>query len=305
MNISPNQKIPVSYTVLPTDTTTYYVQSVLRDTSTGKILQTINLTQDATYPYRYAGAFNAVADVSGLGRYVDVTTIPYTDTAHTLPSQNYAALLVNYFVLQALLPNVGVGGSGSDIDYDKLALIISEKLKGSTEEVKDTIKGTKRDRFQYKRIEDHVSGQVSSARGAVVDALANHSTSMTGLMSQTKDEVNRMTQASISSVLEKLDSIEYTLTQVDAHGASGMGALGEVISSVVAEAKNEIKKMSVDHSKKLNDNFTRSVGDLRDHMDKNLSGKEVKLTLNMSPDNSKDRKESEKPAMDVSHLMAH
>lgn len=132
MQLPPSRPIPVAYSVLPTDAVLYYVQSVLRDTSTNKVLQTISLKQDPAYAYRYTGAFAAVSDPSGLGRPVDITTIVYTDAGHTVLSQNYAAEQTSHVVLQPWIPTLGAGGGGS-IDYERLrreiALLVEEKLE--------------------------------------------------------------------------------------------------------------------------------------------------------------------------------
>ena len=60
------------------DTATYFVQAIIRNSNTGKIIDTINLTDKGNR--RFTGNWEVAADVSGEGFYIDITTTVYFNT---------------------------------------------------------------------------------------------------------------------------------------------------------------------------------------------------------------------------------
>lgn len=131
MNPKPQSTVYVAYVIPnPAETQTFYPQAVVKNTQTGAVVATINLTQDPNNILRYTGSFISPADSTGMGYYLDVITIPYTDQAHTVPSLNYWAATNQYFVSQSISGGANYGGGYMDFDSKKLRKLFQEELTG-------------------------------------------------------------------------------------------------------------------------------------------------------------------------------
>lgn len=124
MQISPKQNIALAYQISdPYDTTTYFVRSVIRDTATGAVLATVPLADQGSG--RFTAASIAPSDPTGLGRFIDVTTVVYTDSGYTTKSNLYQQDLETYVVKE--FGSVGGGfGGGVDIDYKRIKGLVKE-----------------------------------------------------------------------------------------------------------------------------------------------------------------------------------
>jgi hypothetical protein len=126
MQLEPLYTIPLVYQITdPSDSTTYYVRSVMKDTTTGTVLASTNLSAQGSG--RYTGSMTAPQDPTGFGRHIDVVTSVYTDAGYTTYSENYALKVNNYVVRRQV--TFGGGNSGSDVDYDKIRKIMAEEVK--------------------------------------------------------------------------------------------------------------------------------------------------------------------------------
>lgn len=110
----------------PSDAGTYYVQAVIRNAKTDTVIDTVNLTFRDNQ--RYTNDWQVVADVSGLGLYITITTTVYTDSGYSTPSTTYAREQTEHLVLQRVNPNIhGTGGAGGpDISYKKIEDIVKK-----------------------------------------------------------------------------------------------------------------------------------------------------------------------------------
>lgn len=292
MNISPLKPIPVSYVVLPTDTTTYFVQSVLRDTASGAILQTINLKQDATYLYRYTGQFKPVSDPSGLGRYIDITVIPYTDSGHTTPSQNYAALQLNYVVLQPWIPTLGAGGGGS-IDYEKLRLTIAEV-------VEEKSKGTvfpEIPEVQYDRIESLLREALDTTGNGLSANVQKGISGVNKTLGDIRKEHLSSNESLRGELLGYISDIHKRLSDSEISRVSSGKEMREEILNSMAKNKEEFMTMHGDFAKKLDkkydDSSKSSMEDMKKQIADTMSGKEIKFNMNMSSESPKKKESSD------------
>ncbi len=130
MNPKPQSLVYVAYVIPnPTEATTFFPQAVVKNTQTGVVVATVNLAQDANNSRRYTGSFMSPADSTGLGYYLDVITIPYTDAGHTTPSQNYWAATNQYFVSQSINGGANYGGGYMDFGPE-MRKLLREELKG-------------------------------------------------------------------------------------------------------------------------------------------------------------------------------
>jgi hypothetical protein len=118
---------------LPGDTATYYVQAVVKNSVTGAVIATVNLSGNSAQ--RYTGTFQAPADKTGLGTNIDITTSVYTDSGYTTPSQLYSIENTTYVVRDTSRWGNGGGGLGGgstsyspDVDYEKIRKMILEAV---------------------------------------------------------------------------------------------------------------------------------------------------------------------------------
>lgn len=105
----------------PSDAGTYFVQAKVRKSKDDTLLATVNLTDKGAQ--RFTGNWHVSADTSGLGTYVDVETIVYTDSGYTTISDRYSKQ-VREHIIQDRFDN-GVGG-GADVDYNKIGAMMRE-----------------------------------------------------------------------------------------------------------------------------------------------------------------------------------
>lgn len=121
MQTEPQNPLPLVYLITDhTDTNTYFVRAVMRDSLSGSIIQTINLTDRGNR--RFSTQVNAPADPTGFGRHIDITITPYTDSGYTQKADTYQEKIDKWYIRA----QQSHGGGGSDIDYDYLFKRVSD-----------------------------------------------------------------------------------------------------------------------------------------------------------------------------------
>jgi len=108
------------------DTSTYYVQAVIRNSKTGATIDTVNLTDQGSR--RFTGDWEVSADVGGEGFYIDITTTVYTDSGYSTNAGDYAEEVTSFLIQDRYNRTFGLGG-GVDIDYKKVRKIIQDEIK--------------------------------------------------------------------------------------------------------------------------------------------------------------------------------
>jgi hypothetical protein len=108
-----------------TDSSTYYVQAVVRNARTDALIETVNLTDQGSR--RFSKPWQVPADTSGEGFYISILTSVYTDSGYTTKSPNYGEKIDTYLVQDRVNPNLGIGGA-VDIDYKKVRQIVQEEI---------------------------------------------------------------------------------------------------------------------------------------------------------------------------------
>lgn len=127
IQITPQEQFPIIRKLdNPNDAGTYYVRAVVRNSITGAIIQTVNLTDQGSG--RFTSNITAPNDTSGTGLYIDITTRVYSDSAYTTPNEVYSDENAQYVVAMRWGMQFGGGGGGSDIDYKKVRAIFEEEL---------------------------------------------------------------------------------------------------------------------------------------------------------------------------------
>lgn len=164
--IQPKEYFPIARILTDhTDSSTYYVQAVVRNAKTAALIETVNLTDHGTRLFSYN--WQAPVDTSGQGLFITITTAVYTDSGYSNRSDNYGDELSNYLVLdrfktvQAIANQVSalVGGAGSDgsIEYEKIRKIVREENLRVIAEIK------KIDPINYEAIRSIVASLTSMA----------------------------------------------------------------------------------------------------------------------------------------------
>lgn len=116
----------------PADVTVYYVRAIVRNAKTGATIDTVDLSSLGSGIY--ATSWQAPADSSGLGLFITITTLVYTDAGHTTLSDMYGQEQDTFLVydrfkmFQGLAQQINALNSGADIDYKKIKKIVDEAL---------------------------------------------------------------------------------------------------------------------------------------------------------------------------------
>lgn len=300
MQLSPNSLIPVSYsTTIPGDTTLYYVRAVLRDTQSSSTLQTINLKNVSSVPNRYTGTFQPVSDASGLGRPVDVTISVYTDSGYTTLSPNYQIVQYNYVVLQPWIPNLGVGG-GLNIDYDKLQKMF-DGSKATNAEIGNE-KAPKRERVNYKRLEEASLGASEGARSALSEELKGHINTLSKLMSDIAKghgDVGTLTMGRFDAMEQRLNALEGNISKGQAMSAKERKEMKEALSSAITDFREEFKNTSDKVSKNSEKMLSDAFESLQSYLGETLSEKEFKMVYQLNPQK---REKEEKQGFAPEHI---
>lgn len=284
MQLSPNSLIPVSYTTsIPGDTTLYFVQAVLRDTQSGKTLQTLNLTNVSSTPNRYQGSFSPVSDPSGLGRAVDVTISVYTDSGHTTLSPNYQILQLNYVILQPWIQNFGMGG-GMNIDYVKLQEMFDGSRVGNEEIGNEVARKVKRTKVDYDKIDEMVGSKMEKNRSSLSSELKGHATNLSKIMSDALSAVSGLREdhnKNVSDLGYRIKQIENKIENGQSVSSKEIGSIREGLKSlssdVSSSAKSTLDKSTGEHSKKIEETMQKVVSEFQEYLHDNLSEKEIKI----------------------------
>lgn len=267
MRYSPQQQIPVSYTVsIPTDSNSYFVQAILRDTQSSTILQTLDLVQNSSYSLRYEGIFNGVPDASGLGRAVDITITVYTDSGYTTPSPNYQVLNVACEVIQPWLPTLGSGGAGVVIDWDRIEkMIVKHKVEGSkltSEDIAQTL---------LARMPEYPQTDLSGIHSGIEKVIQQLST----LPRFEKTDLDPLSD----SLSARFSNIEKMLG--DSSGAEGLHSATRVaMQSMLSAHKDEVKKMYEEYANK-HGRSVEAVAKVLDETRKSIEGKDIRFNLGL------------------------
>lgn len=130
MQLRPGEKyIVVRQLADPTDTGTYYVRAIIRDSKTDEILDTLELIDKGGQ--RFTKEWQVSPDPSGLGRWIDVETNVYTDSGYTTLSTEYNKESKTLLIQERMDGVFGPGGS--DISYKKIREIIEDVLANKKE----------------------------------------------------------------------------------------------------------------------------------------------------------------------------
>jgi len=124
--LTPNQQFTFVFQLGdPTDTSTNYVQSIVRYSATSAIIATMKLT--SLGGQRFSGTFTVPADVSGQGYNLDITSTVYTDSGYSQPNINYPISTQQYTAIQPL-NSFAMAGGDDGIDEATLIKVLERML---------------------------------------------------------------------------------------------------------------------------------------------------------------------------------
>jgi len=104
-----------------TETDTYYLRAVIKDTVKGTVLKTVNLTDEGSYRFRYDWSVPSFSNET----YIDISVTAYTDSGYTQISSYYGTWTEQYVIRNQV--NFG-GGGGSGLSYSDIERIIKAEI---------------------------------------------------------------------------------------------------------------------------------------------------------------------------------
>lgn len=141
--IQPREYFPIARILPdPADVATYYVRAVIRNAKTNATIETVNLTDQTGRIFSYN--WQAVADSSGQGLFITITTSVYTDSGYTTKSDIYGEEQDTFMIYdrmktaQAMANQIAAlisPASSPDIDYKKIKKMIDEAVAPIKQEV--------------------------------------------------------------------------------------------------------------------------------------------------------------------------
>lgn len=289
MQLSPKAPIPTAWTAsIPTDTTLYYVQAVLRDTNSSAILQTVNLTRVSATPNRYVGTFNPVSDPSGLGRPVDITVSVYEDSGYTTLSTNYEILQTQYVVLQPFIANLGNGGGGSNVSYEKIAATVIAAVEAGKkgDDVKGILYGALQDMPQpepvdYDRIAESIEGVVSPITDAHTKDASVIIAEIRNAIAGLRSHATQMGEKSQTSMDDRLSKLERAIGEFGATHSRNASTLRMEMQRGIASVRDDMRKEYAGSGDKIRNGVTDGI---TKHLMNTLGDREVHVHMGTKED---------------------
>ena len=125
MQIRPQETFPILYLISdPSDTNTYYVRSVMRNSATGAVINIgnkayVNLIVSPTNSRRFSTKIQAPGDPGNTGTWIDITTTVYTDAAYTVKSAVYMEACDKYLIQERWTTAYNGGGGWSTLALEE------------------------------------------------------------------------------------------------------------------------------------------------------------------------------------------
>lgn len=208
MNINPQSTLSIVRQLSdPSDSGTYYVQAVVRNSATGTTLETINLTDNTGQ--RFTGSYQTPADGSGTGLYIDITTTVYTDSGYTTESTNYGIDCQTYFVHQQWNHAFGIG-AGGEVNYDKIRSIVNDEITNREQYVPPAQRDYTSD---LAGLEERINQAISTAV-ANIQFPEQETVDLASAVEQVRDAIEQATISIIDTIDMKEVTPETDLTQV-------------------------------------------------------------------------------------------
>ena len=102
-----------------TETDTYYVRAVIRETLTGTVIKTVDLTDEGSYRFKYNWTVPSYSNET----YIDISTTVYIDSGYTQISGYYGTTNET-----DVIRGQSFGGAGGGIGYGDIEKIVRQEI---------------------------------------------------------------------------------------------------------------------------------------------------------------------------------
>lgn len=138
LTIAPIKPFLVDYKINnPSDSSTYYVRAVIKNSVSGATLATLNLTDNGSKYFSYT--WTTPPDMSGTGLQVTIFKTVYTDSGYTTESEIYGTTVENYIVRDVATRNLQTGASGKSLGKKDIEEVVQKVLSESLPEKEDVV----------------------------------------------------------------------------------------------------------------------------------------------------------------------
>lgn len=230
-----------------TDSGTYYVQAVIRNSKTDALLATVNLDNKGNR--RFTKSYIVPADPSGEGMWISILTSVYTDSGYTTKSQSYADKMESYLVQARPVfnPNYPIP-TGQDIDYKKIRTIIES-----------VVNQNKPEPFKVTEFETYVGALRKDIKEVV--SLLNKIPTDTVELSPILDN-NDKNSKELKSLIGKINIPTIDYDQIKEMVVDELNSFKEKISSIISATKGSVNMSESQKSelmKAISDSFSENT----------------------------------------------
>lgn len=228
-----------------TDSSTYYVQAVVRNAKTDALLATINL--DDKGDRRFSKTYIVPADPSGEGVWISILTSVYTDSGYTTKSGSYADKMESYLVQARPVfnPNYPTP-TGPDIDYSRIDKIVAKHIS--------------------KTLEDKV---LPAELLTISEVIGNLKTSLKPVFDFVKNYKPNETKVDFVPVVSAISNLENKINNIEKPEKFKYELISEINSNLVADVRKSIL-VSEQQKAELIDVVKKAIGEEKDMLEDKL-----------------------------------
>lgn len=245
----------------PSDATTYYTQSEIRNAETDALITRVNLTDKGSR--RFVGVWRAIADASGQGTLVSIRTTVYTDSGYTTKSTTYGEEMETYLVMERFNPRAIVsllgpslfsGGDSPDINYKKIREIFKDVLAANLPPLTKAIAGIEMPKIpeakDYAKDFSELKSAISSSEKSVIAAMPEFERADFG-------PIATMIAEKFTEVRDLLDTLKYEMPKTPE--PVDLSPVTAAIDRLESEAYDKIKVLFEENLPEM----FREIGDLK------------------------------------------
>jgi len=295
--IAPQRAFLLDYKINnPSDTSTHYVRAVIRNSLSGAILATLNLTDNGNG--YFSKEWITPSDPSGTGLQLSVLMTVYDDSGYTTESLVYGTELENYIVKDLAGSRSSFGGSGAmgasaqqarEIDYARIKKIIEETVKNiQFPEIKipeipqidvDDLKGDIKDYLDESKEEENITSLIKEEL----------SKAKTEILSELNKKVNEILKSSeigaVKDLPEKFQMAETSDAELHNFVESNTTKISEEVEGLKKYVDDNFKQLS----EKIEKIFTKPI---------QLELKPTEIKRDLSEDKEEAKEEEQAPEFD-------
>jgi len=266
--LQPRQYFPISRLLPdPFDTATYYVRAVIRNATTNVTIATVDLASIGNRIY--STPWQAVADPSGQGLFITITSEVYTDAAYTVKSDVYGQEQDTFLIYEreknvaSLATQISAlisTGEHQDVNYKKIRDIFQEELAKQTKVLQEGISSLEKEEKEIDFSSVHES--ISNTSKLLLKAITEFKQAFDGK----KDK-----EVDFSSILNEISNVRQAITQLDipefkeTNLTPVLEAIDQLNMQTILDSAEEMKRSTEDLIDALKDlpDSVESIKDLK------------------------------------------